>query len=146
MSTSKYQSNVLAKRTLLLAAGAMGFAQTVLFAILAPLGREVGLVEVQIGAIISASSLTLFLVSPLWGRASDQWGRRKILLIGLFGYSIGTVMFAGVFQAALLGYLVPVTAPNTFNFNTCCQRHGNGSGGTISKRLHGRYYLRYGAD
>jgi MFS family permease len=110
MSTSKYQSNVLAKRTLLLAAGAMGFAQTVLFAILAPLGREVGLVEVQIGAIISASSLTLFLVSPLWGLASDLWGRRKILLIGLFGYSIGTVMFAGVFQAALLGYLVPVTA------------------------------------
>jgi MFS family permease len=102
--------NVLAKRTLLLAAAAMGFAQTVLFAILAPLGREVGLVEVQIGAIISSSSLTLFLVSPLWGRASDVWGRRKILLIGLFGYSVGTVMFASVFQAALLGYLVPVTA------------------------------------
>jgi len=104
------QANVLAKRTLLLAAGAMGFAQTVLFAILAPLGREVGLVEVQIGAIISSSSLTLFLVSPVWGRASDLWGRRKILLIGLFGYSVGTVMFASVFQAALLGYLIPVTA------------------------------------
>lgn len=103
-------NNRLAKRTLLLAAGAMGFAQTVLFAILAPLGREVGLVEVQIGAIISSSSLTLFLVSPLWGRASDFWGRRKILLIGLFGYSIGTVLFAGVFQAALLGYLIPLTA------------------------------------
>lgn len=107
---SEPQANVLAKRTLLLAAGAMGFAQTVLFAILAPLGREVGLVEVQIGAIISSSSLTLFLVSPLWGRASDRWGRRKILLIGLFGYSVGTVMFASVFQAALLGYLIPVTA------------------------------------
>jgi MFS family permease len=105
-----HPNNVLAKRTLLLAAGAMGFAQTVLFAILAPLGREVGLIEVQIGAIISASSLTLFLVSPLWGRASDVWGRRKILLIGLFGYSVGTIMFASVFQAALLGYLIPVTA------------------------------------
>jgi MFS family permease len=103
-------ANVLAKRTLLLAAAAMGFAQTVLFAILAPLGREVGLVEVQIGAIISSSSLTLFLISPFWGRASDVWGRRKILLIGLFGYSIGTVLFASVFQAALLGYLLPVTA------------------------------------
>ena len=105
-----HPNNALAKRTLLLAAAAMGFAQTVLFAILAPLGREIGLVEVQIGAIISASSLTLFLVSPLWGRASDVWGRRKILLIGLFGYSVGTIMFAGVFQAALLGYLIPVTA------------------------------------
>jgi MFS family permease len=105
-----HPNNDLAKRTLLLAAGAMGFAQTVLFAILAPLGREVGLIEVQIGAIISASSLTLFLVSPLWGRASDVWGRRKILLIGLFGYSVGTIMFASVFQAALLGYLIPVTA------------------------------------
>lgn len=103
-------ANVLAKRTLLLASAAMGFAQTVLFAILAPLGREVGLVEVQIGAIISSSSLTLFLISPFWGRASDVWGRRKILLIGLFGYSVGTVLFASVFQAALLGYLVPVTA------------------------------------
>ena len=103
-------ANALAKRTLLLAVAAMGFAQTVLFAILAPLGREVGLVEVQIGAIISSSSLTIFLVSPLWGRASDFWGRRKVLLIGLFGYSAGTVMFASVFQAALLGYLVPLTA------------------------------------
>jgi MFS family permease len=108
--TQSHANDVLAKRTLLLAAAAMGFAQTVLFAILAPLGREVGLVEVQIGAIISSSSLTLFLVSPLWGRASDVWGRRKILLIGLFGYSAGTAMFAGVFQIALLGYLVPVTA------------------------------------
>jgi MFS family permease len=105
-----HAANTLAKRTLLLASAAMGFAQTVLFAILAPLGREVGLVEVQIGAIISSSSLTLFLISPFWGRASDIWGRRKILLIGLFGYSAGTVMFAGVFQAALLGYLIPVTA------------------------------------
>jgi MFS family permease len=108
--TQSLVSNVLAKRTLLLAAAAIGFAQTVLFAILAPLGREIGLVEVQIGAIISASSLTLFLVSPFWGRASDIWGRRKILLIGLFGYSAGTVLFAGVFQMALLGYLVPLTA------------------------------------
>lgn len=88
----------------------MGFAQTVLFAILAPLGREIGLVEVQIGAIISSSSLTLFLVSPLWGRASDTWGRRRILLIGLFGYSVGTMLFAGVFQVALLGLLIPTTA------------------------------------
>jgi len=99
-----------AKRTLLASVAAIGFAQTVLFAILAPLGREVGLVEMQIGAIISASSLTLFLISPIWGRTSDIWGRRKVLLIGLFGYSIGTAFFAAAFQAALLGVLVPMIA------------------------------------
>lgn len=103
-------ANELAKRTLLFASAAMGFAQTVLFAILAPLGREIGLVEVQIGAIISCSSLTLFIVSPMWGRVSDSWGRRKVLLIGLFGYSLGTMVFAGVFQLALSGYLIPITA------------------------------------
>ena len=105
-----HNANVLAKRTLLFASASMGFAQTVLFAILAPLGREVGLVEVQIGAIISCSSLTVFLVSPVWGRVSDVWGRRKVLLIGLFGYSAGTMVFAGVFQMALLGYFIPATA------------------------------------
>ena len=99
-----------AELTLLGSVVAVGFAQTVLFAILAPLGREIGLVEMQIGAIISASSLTVFLTSPKWGRASDTWGRRRIILIGLFGYSIGTALFAGVFQLALLGLLVPLTA------------------------------------
>lgn len=99
-----------AKRTLLISVVAVGFAQTVLFAILAPLGREIGLVEMQIGAIISASSLTVFLASPMWGRASDRWGRRKVILIGLFGYSFGSLFFAGVFQAALLGLLAPFAA------------------------------------
>ena len=103
-------SHGLARRTLLASVVAVGFAQTVLFAILAPLGREIGLVEMQIGAIISASSLTIFLASPGWGRASDVWGRRRIILIGLFGYSVGTALFAGVFQAALLGLLMPLTA------------------------------------
>lgn len=86
----------------------LGFAQTVLFAILAPLGREVGLVEVQIGAIISSSSLTIFLTAPHWGRASDVYGRRRILLIGLFGYTFGNLLFAAVFQVALWGLLLPL--------------------------------------
>ena len=83
----------LAVRTLLISVGSLGFAQTVLFAVLAPLGREAGLAEVQIGAIISASSLTIFLAAPKWGRASDMYGRRRILLIGLFGYTFGNLLF-----------------------------------------------------
>ena len=100
----------LAKRVLLASVLAVGFGQTILFAVLAPLGREIGLVEIQIGAIISASSLTVFLASPFWGRTSDMWGRRKVILIGLFGYTLGTIVFTSVFKIALLGWLLPMGA------------------------------------
>jgi len=89
---------------------AVGMGQTIVFAVLAPLGREIGLSEVQVGAIISASSIMFFIASPIWGRISDRWGRRRVMLVGLFGYTAGTVVFASVFQAALAGLLAPLPA------------------------------------
>jgi len=82
----------------------MGFS--VLFPVLAPLGREMGLSELQITAIIASSSLTVFLASPIWGRRSDRWGRKRVMLIGLFGFSAGTVLFNSVLYAGLAGVLV----------------------------------------
>ncbi|MFT7131329.1 MAG: MFS family permease [Cyclobacteriaceae bacterium] len=101
---------VFAKRTLLFSLIAVGMGQTVLFAILAPLGREIGLSVMQIGAIISASSITVFMCTPIWGRASDRWGRKRVILIGLFGYTLGTVVFAAVFKSALMGLMPPTIA------------------------------------
>lgn len=89
---------------------AVGMGQTIVFAVLAPLAREIGLSEVQVGGIISASSITFFLASPIWGRVSDRWGRRRVILVGLFGYTAGTLVFASVFQAALVGLLAPLPA------------------------------------
>jgi MFS family permease len=87
----------------------MGFGMTVLFAILSPLGREVGFTEFEISVIIATSSLTVFLASPRWGRLSDRIGRKPVLLTGLFGYIIGTLLFAGAFHATLVGWIVPAT-------------------------------------
>ncbi|MCB1646732.1 MAG: MFS transporter [Pseudomonadales bacterium] len=98
------------KRILLFALIAVGMGQTVLFAVLAPLGREIGLLEVQVGAIISASSITVFLCTPIWGRTSDRWGRKRVMLVGLFGYAMGTVLFAMVFKSAMEGFFIPVVA------------------------------------
>jgi MFS family permease len=84
--------------------------QTIVFAVLAPLAREIGLTELQVGGIISASSITFFIASPIWGRISDRWGRRRVMLVGLFGYTAGTLVFASVFQAALAGLLAPLPA------------------------------------
>ncbi|MFT6437538.1 MAG: MFS family permease [Candidatus Azotimanducaceae bacterium] len=89
---------------------AVGMGHTVLFAVLAPLGREIGLTEIQIGSIISASSITVFLCTPIWGRISDRWGRKKVMLIGLFGYSLGTILFTTICHSALIGFLAPLPA------------------------------------
>lgn len=92
-----------ARRTLLISLISVGMGFTVLFPILAPLGREIGLSEVQITFIIGSSALTVFLASPIWGRASDRWGRKRVLLIGLFGFAAGTALFNSVLYAGLVG-------------------------------------------
>ena len=96
-----------ARVILLITLVGMGFGFTVLFAILAPLGREVGFNELQISGIIAASSLAVFLTSPRWGRLSDRWGRKKVLLIGISGYTFGTLLFAWAFHLTLTGVLIP---------------------------------------
>jgi len=94
-----------ARRTLLFSLVSIGMGFTVLFPVLAPLGRQIGLSEIQITGVIAASSLTVFLSSPLWGRVSDLWGRKRVMLVGLFGFSAGTVLFNSVLYAGLSGAL-----------------------------------------
>jgi len=94
-----------ARRTLLVSLVSVGMGFTVLFPVLAPLGREIGLSEIQITSIISASSLVVFLSSPIWGRVSDQWGRKRVMLVGLFGVAAGTTLFTSVLLAGLTGLL-----------------------------------------
>jgi len=88
---------------------ATGIGQSMTFALLAPLGREVSLGEVQIGLIITCSSLTFTLTSPIWGRTCDRWGRKPVLMLGLLGYSFGCIMFASIFFFGLKGFLSGMT-------------------------------------
>lgn len=79
--------------------------QSLVFAILAPLGREVALSEFQITSIIAVSALIFGLGAPRWGRFSDRVGRKPVIITGLIGYTVGTALFASVFYAGLLGML-----------------------------------------
>ena len=80
-----------------------------LFAVLGPLGREVGLSELQISSVLAASSLMMFLASPVWGRVSDHLGRKRVMIIGLLGYMVGNLLFTSIFKFAMLGLLVPLS-------------------------------------
>jgi len=90
---------------LILALMATSMGQSLVFAILAPLGREVHLREVQITSIIGVSALIFGLAAPRWGRFSDRVGRKPIIITGLVGYTVGTLLFTSVFYAGLTGVL-----------------------------------------
>ena len=102
-------SETYARRLLLASLIVVGMGFSVLFPLLAPLGREMGLSEIQINSIISASSLTVFISSPFWGRFSDRWGRKRVMMIGLFGFSAGTALFNSVLSIGMDGLLVGTT-------------------------------------
>jgi MFS family permease len=90
---------------LLLAVAVTGMGQTLVFAILPSLGRATGLADIQVGLIITCSSLAFALASPVWGRFSEHIGRRPVLVIGLSGYACGTLLFALTFEAGLRGWV-----------------------------------------
>ena len=97
---SRHQTTVL---IVALMTTAMG--QSLVFAILGPLGREVQLSELQITSIIAASSLVFGIAAPAWGRFSDRLGRKPVIITGLVGYTLGTLVFTSVFYAGLAGLL-----------------------------------------
>lgn len=82
---------------LLGAIAAMAMGQTLVFALLPLIGRAVGLRELQIGIIITASSAVYAVATRIWGRRSDRLGRKRVILIGLAGYTAGTLLFTSLF-------------------------------------------------
>ncbi len=116
MPLSRSQSGLLFFSLLTIAIG-----QSLVFAILAPLGREVNLSEVQITSIIAISALLYGWISPRWGRFSDHRGRKPVLLIGLAGFTVGIVLFTSVFQAGLMGLLAGLPLYFLAIFTRCLQ-------------------------
>ncbi len=87
---------------------ANGIGQTLMFAILPPLARDLGLSEFQVGSIFAVSATIWVFSSAFWGARSDVWGRRPVILIGLVAFGISTLSFAGVMLFGLWGLLSPM--------------------------------------
>ena len=76
---------------------------SVTLAVLAPIGRELGLLEIQIGAISTCTAIMFFFGGPFWGRRSEKLGRRPVMVIGFLGYDAPTIAFAQVVEWGLTG-------------------------------------------
>lgn len=115
------QSGRGALSVLYLAVLVAGMAQALVFVLIPLVGRELKLHELvlelpalnlrwqprelAITALTALTSMVFSLAAPFWGRCSDRWGRRRVLLVGLAGYSGGTLLFNVVAEAARIGLI-----------------------------------------
>ena len=90
---------------LLVGAVCAGMGQTIVFSVLPPLAREIGLSNLQVGVIFMISASAWVVCGPRWGRLSDRRGRKPFILIGLLGFSVSTVLFGASVQLGLAGVL-----------------------------------------
>ncbi|MBC7458981.1 MAG: MFS transporter, partial [Bdellovibrionaceae bacterium] len=58
------------------------------------LGTQLGASPFTTGLLLSVYSLMQFIFSPFWGRLSDKYGRRPILLTCLVGEVFSYLLFA----------------------------------------------------
>nr|WP_216667842.1 MFS transporter [Sporosarcina jiandibaonis] len=68
------------------------------FGIIIPILPEViiqqNLSEIHVGGLLTIYALASFFTAPLWGALSDRTGRKKLILIGLLGFSLSFFLFA----------------------------------------------------
>jgi MFS family permease len=67
---------------------------SVLFPVLGPLGRELGLSVLQVGTLSTGYALMQVLVGPSWGRRSQRIGRKPVLMTGILGFGVSFLAFA----------------------------------------------------
>lgn len=85
------------------------FGQMTLNPIIAPLAREVGLAEWQIGVTISIAAIMVVITSQFWGRRSQSWGCKKVL-VAAFAVATTTMAFFAILSEAGMRGLVTGTA------------------------------------
>ncbi len=82
------------------------FVDIIGFAMILPLlpsyAARLGGSPTSIGLLVAAYSLLQLVLAPLWGRASDRFGRRPVLLIGLTGSVVSYLLFAVAGSYAML--------------------------------------------
>ncbi|MGO1532405.1 MFS transporter [Micrococcaceae sp. AOP34-BR2-30] len=79
--------------------------QMTLNPVIAPLAREVGLAEWQVGVTISTAAIMVVTTSQLWGRRSQSWGRKPVLVGALTLAAVSMILFTIVAQLGMTGLI-----------------------------------------
>ena len=92
----------------------------------------------QLGLLISVSALLELLFGPIWGSVSDRIGRKPVLLLGLLGYALSSLLlglstelwmlFASRALSGILSSATTATALAYISDNTSERDRGGGMG------------------
>jgi len=91
-------------RALLLAVFVSSIPATLILPMMPSFGAAFGISAPQLGLLVGIYPLTSMLVSPFWGRLSDRYGRKPVLIATLLGGALAFLVFA--FSTSWLGLLI----------------------------------------
>jgi len=84
----------------------VGLGNSMMFVVLAPIARRIGLPDIAVVAVYTLSAAFWVGMSPIWGRISDHWGRRRVMLIGIGGFALSMLGVAAIASAAFAGWII----------------------------------------
>lgn len=80
---------------------------TALQSIMPAIGRRIGISDLLVALIFSLSALIWTFAAPYWARASDRYGRKRLMKTGLLGFAVSTLACGFVILAGLEGWIAP---------------------------------------
>jgi MFS family permease len=101
----------LPKRALMIIFGvsiATALGNTGLISVLPAIGRSIGIPDYLVVAVFSLSAVLWALASPFWAKASDRYGRKPLMMLGLCGFMISMVLCGAVVSAGLRHLAAPL--------------------------------------
>ncbi|MFC0233623.1 MFS transporter [Vagococcus entomophilus] len=69
--------------------------------VLSAISTKAHMLPNQIGIMISLGAFAMLIFAPIWGKLSDKWGRKTVIVTGLLGMAIGFVFYTIFFKLAI---------------------------------------------
>ena len=101
----------LPKRALAIIFGvsiATALGNTGLISVLPAIGRSIGIPDFMVVAVFSLSAVLWAVMSPFWAKASDRFGRKPLMMVGLAGFMVSMALCGLVVSAGLRHLAAPL--------------------------------------
>ena len=83
---------------------------TAMQSVLPALGRSLRVRDSAVAAAFSVSAAIWVFAAPFWAKRLDRYGQRRLVVLGLAGFTLSTLVCGVFLTAGILGWLTPAAA------------------------------------